>query len=309
MPNKPIRDAASDFKARAIARGFEREKAEQAEQLNNNTEDLKGRLDDAKLRQLKNAARGFIDPNLTREISFLEKELNDNKKSTPKIGYYCQKCKDTGVIGNKHCNCYLNYLYINSYDAVNIDNLKENFDDFNLNLFDDKTQVYSGLTQRNLIKTAKDVIFNFVKELPDSPTKKILISGKTGLGKTYLLRSAAKLARSLDIDVLLIEAPKLFHLFHMHRLGYEIELSYLEQATLLIIDDLGAEPKTLNVSEEYFYNLLETRLNKGLYTIVATNETRLSERYNERISSRLYSIKNGALVELEGQDLRNTRID
>lgn len=305
MPLKPIRDAAEDFKARAIARGFEREREADEDFAGENEARMKERLDDAKIRQLKNAANGFFDPELTAEIARLEKELNNAKKSVREIGYYCDICKDTGITGDGLCTCYLNYIYINSYNAVDIDKLSESFDNFNLNLFDDKKEIYPGVTQRKMMKTARNVIENFVSELPVSDTKKILISGKTGLGKTYLLRAAAKAARAKNTDVMLIEAPKLFNLFHMHRLGQEVDLSYLEQAALLIIDDLGAEPVTANVSEEYLYNLLETRFNKGLYTIVATNETRLPDRYNERIASRLYSLKNGSLIELEGADLRN----
>ena len=307
MPLKPIHDAEQDFEARANARNFERERVSDGAALTKKAEEIKEKLDDSKIRQLKNAANGFFDPKLTAEISRLEKELESFKKPVPDIGYYCDICKDTGVTENGgRCTCFLNYIYINSYNAADIDKLKESFGDFRIDLFDDEEEVYPGMTQRNMINTAKDVVEHFIKEIPNSNIKKILISGKTGLGKTYLLRAAAKAARSENIDVMLINAPDLFKLFHMHRLGYGIDLSYLNQAELLIIDDLGTEPKTANVSDEYFYELLETRFNNGLYTLIATNESNLEQRYNERISSRLYSVKDGRLIELEGADLRNS---
>lgn len=304
MPNKPIRDAAEDFKARAIKREFERQR-QQADEPDGG---LKERLDDAKIRQLNNAAAGFFDPELSNLISKLEKELKSRSKPVKKIAYNCDLCKDTGVIDDRYCACYLNYIYVNCYGAVDTDALAESFDNFNIDLFDDKKEVYKGVTQRKLMETARDVMFNFAVNLPNAEQKKILISGKTGLGKTYLLRATAKAARLKNIDAMLIEAPKLFDLFHMHRLGNEVDLSYIEQAQALLIDDLGAEPKTNNVSDEYFYNLLETRLNNGLYTVIATNETRIPERYDERIASRLYSVKDGAVIELEGDDLRNKRV-
>lgn len=304
MPLKPIHDAEQDFKSRAVARAYERER--QSVKAKSGTEEIKERLDDAKIRQLKNAANGFFDPKLTSEIAKLEKELAANKEPVPEIGYYCDICKDTGVTKDgARCVCFLEYIYLNSYNADDIDKLSESFGNFNLNLFDDKTELYPNVTQRLMTKTARDVVKGFIDEIPNSQNKKILISGKTGLGKTYLLRAAARAAREKNLDVMLISAPRLFNLFHMHRLGSGIDLSYLNRAQLLIIDDLGAEPKTANVSDEYLYELLETRLNDGLYTLLATNETNLSKRYNERISSRLYSVKNGKVVELEGADLRN----
>ena len=81
----------------------------------------------------------------------------------------------------------------------------------------------------------------------------ILLVGKTGLGKSFLLYCAAKRAKDRDIDVLLIRANELFKLFFEHRLGEEVDLSYLHRAQLLLVDDIGTEPVTQNVSNEYFY--------------------------------------------------------
>lgn len=307
MPSKTIRDADADFKARALRRDFERRRLADEELLDESVEQIKERLDDLKIEQLKNAANGYFDNELSVRTAKLEKELESRLKPAPEIAYYCGICKDTGIADGAYCTCYLNYIYLNCYNAVDIDGLTESFDSFNIKLFDDKKEIYPGLTQRSMMNEARKVLMGFINILPQSDKKKILISGQTGLGKTYLLRAAAKAARAKNIDVMLIEAPKLFNLFHKHRLGGEVDLSFLEKAKLLIIDDLGAEPVTTNVSNEYLYELLENRFNLGLYTIAATNETNLSDRYNERISSRLYSLKNGALIELEGYDLRNIR--
>lgn len=306
MPLKPIHDVCEDFKARAAARNFERERLSDSGALTKKAEQIREKLDDAKIRQLKNAANGFFDPKLTAEISRLEKEEESLKSPPPDIGYYCEICKDTGITGaGERCACFLNYIYLNSYNAVDINKLKESFENFNSDLFDDKTDAYAGVTHRSIIETARKVIKNFIAEIPETDIKKILISGKAGVGKSFLLRAAAKAARAKNLDVMLINAPDLFNLFHMHRLGYGIDLSYLKQAELLIIDDLGTEPKTANVSDEYLYDLLDTRFNNGVFTLIATNESNLAQRYNERISSRLYSLKDGRLIELEGADLRN----
>jgi len=114
----------------------------------------------------------------------------------------------------------------------------------------------------------------------------------------------AKLARQKGMDVMLIRANELFSLFFGHRMGEEIDLSYLQNAKLLLIDDLGAEPITNNVSIEYFYDLIEKRLNKGLNTVFATNIDDLQKRYDERISSRLESKNDSIQLFFDGKDLR-----
>jgi DNA replication protein DnaC len=62
---------------------------------------------------------------------------------------------------------------------------------------------------------------------------------------------------------------------------------YLE-CDLLIIDDLGTE-FTTQVTVSCIYNLLNTRYNKGLATIISTNlsHDELARKYEDRIYSRI----------------------
>ena len=68
-------------------------------------------------------------------------------------------------------------------------------------------------------------------------------------------------------------------------------LGLLLKVDLLILDDLGTEFNTsFNLSA--IYNIINTRLNRGLPTIISTNLELmdLRNRYEERIMSRLFAV-------------------
>lgn len=76
---------------------------------------------------------------------------------------------------------------------------------------------------------------------------------------------------------------------------------------LLIIDDLGVESILRNITIETLYEIIEYRLANKKHTIICTNLTmiQLQERYGYRISSRISSARNTALMQLLGKDLRS----
>ena len=78
------------------------------------------------------------------------------------------------------------------------------------------------------------------------------------------------------------------------------------EATLLLIDDLGMEPLIDSVTVTQIYNLISTRLKRGLYTVISTNLTReeLQKRYTERMTSRLLDPRTGMAIAFLGQDIR-----
>ena len=65
---------------------------------------------------------------------------------------------------------------------------------------------------------------------------------------------------------------------------------YLFSCDLLIIDDLGTEFTNSFVSSE-LYNILNTRMREKKSTIISTNLNlgELTERYSDRISTRLFA--------------------
>ena len=88
--------------------------------------------------------------------------------------------------------------------------------------------------------------------------------------------------------------------------GEQISDKYLE-CDLLIIDDLGAEFVT-QFSISALYNLINTRQNKGLSTIISTNlsASELAGKYEGRIYSRIIG-SDYTVLRFEGEDRRIAR--
>lgn len=105
----------------------------------------------------------------------------------------------------------------------------------------------------------------------------LLFYGKAGSGKTYLSFSIANALYKQGKAVVAISISKLLSIikdsFDKHG-GYgETEvLNTVNDASLLILDDLGVEYKTL-WSYEKLYTIIDTRYRAGKPTIITTNLT------------------------------------
>jgi DNA replication protein DnaC len=79
-------------------------------------------------------------------------------------------------------------------------------------------------------------------------------------------------------------------------------MSLIQSAGLLIFDDLGAEIENQYYVSD-FYNLLNSRINAGLPTVISTNldRTQLKKRYDDRIMSRLTTME---WLIFRGEDIR-----
>ena len=80
-------------------------------------------------------------------------------------------------------------------------------------------------------------------------------------------------------------------------------LQLLINTDLLVLDDLGSEFQT-SFSETTLYNILNSRINLGLPTIISRNLSGkdLHQKYNDRIVSRLLSVYK--LLLFVGHDIR-----
>ena len=131
--------------------------------------------------------------------------------------------------------------------------------------------------------------------------------GKTGLGKTHLSLSIANEVLKKGYNVLYDSAMNYLNQIEKEHFGRDISgkdtLSVLLTADLLILDDFGTEfEKSFYVS--VIYNIINTRLNRGLPTIISTNlyHEEILEKYGERIFSRLFTVYKS--MEFVGTDIR-----
>ena len=133
-----------------------------------------------------------------------------------------------------------------------------------------------------------------------------LISGGSGLGKTFLLRSMANRLIEHDQNVLIVSAYTFLQLARKSFFEGDSGMKELTDVPVLMLDDLGSEPLMQNITIEQLYFLVNERQNRGLSTIISTNLTlpELRERYTERIVSRMTDPKHCIVLTLAGQDLR-----
>lgn len=133
-------------------------------------------------------------------------------------------------------------------------------------------------------------------------SKGFLISGPTGVGKTYILHALANHFRySVTfenwVDLLLEYKDTMDK-------GYQRDAIYqLFSNNILVIDDVGAE-KVTEWAIERLYMIINKAYERGHIVLLATNLTpkQFRETYGDRIFSRLNEMC--TLLELDGDDRR-----
>ncbi|MBS6511145.1 MAG: ATP-binding protein [Clostridiales bacterium] len=227
----------------------------------------------------------------------------------PRLEVQCPICQDTGYIqqGNRKqfCPCLREQLYEKVLGGQSIAALEGSFAAFDEAVFPD-TQPSGQASQRSRMLAIRSFAEGYCQAFPENQQRQLLFMGKPGLGKSYLLACICKQLYAQQRDICYLGSYALFELFHRDRLGESALLPPVYEAKVLVIDDLGSEPMTQNVTREYFFDLLCARARAGLHTFMATNYTpeQLRERYTERVSSRLLSRQQSMVIRFSGEDLR-----
>ncbi|MBR0119882.1 MAG: ATP-binding protein [Eubacterium sp.] len=226
--------------------------------------------------------------------------------------YDCPDCKDTGYINGERCHCMKKKAIELFYRQSNLDRIlnRENFDTFDLSLYpDDLVDPVTGMTSKDIMKEAKDLAVDFTKTF-DTDFRNLLLYGDTGVGKTFLSHCIAKELLNSGHSVLYMDAISLFGLLEARQFDKEMNygeknamLSYIIDAELLIIDDLGTE-LTNGFTTTQLYHVIEGRLMDQHSTIISTNLSikELNDLYTERVFSRIMS--NYENLRLVGDDIR-----
>ena len=216
--------------------------------------------------------------------------------------YDCSLCQDYGVYGGKLCACYKSRLIEEQFKLSGISNLvkTQSFETFSLDMYESKEEM------GQLLGFAKNYVKDFAKI-----KENVLFAGPTGLGKTHLSTAIAKSLIENGYNVIYETAQNIFFDFDNDRFrdrfsDSEPESSKYLECDLLIIDDLGSEAiNSFTVS--CLYNILNTRLNKGLPVIASTNlsSKEIRTKYHDRITSRLFG--EFTIKMFQGNDLRKIK--
>ena len=224
--------------------------------------------------------------------------------------YRCSICRDTGRTGEpvkEPCICLKKAYQQKLRSRIGLDSQnKETFETFDLNVFPNEKIQGQNFSQRDLMKLHMTTCKKWSDEYPETAYRDLVLTGGTGLGKTFLLHSMAERLIERDINVLLISAYRTLEILRKSYYSNDMESNDLMEAKVLMIDDLGSEPMMQNVTVEQLFNLLNERQNRNLSTVISTNldMAKFRERYTERIASRLRDSRYCKVLNLLGSDIR-----
>ena len=264
-------------------------------------------------------SRQIQQDKLTFQLDRLRKEYDEQleklgltrKDFEPK--YECDKCKDTGYIGNKICSCFKQALINEAYKQSNIFKIKdENFETFDFGYYsstNDKQKYGIEKSPLENIDAIRKLAYNFSHNLDDPAQKNLLFTGSTGLGKTFLANCVAAEAIKQGESVIYQTAPILLDKMVDYKFKFnktEAEREEYEKifdVDLLILDDLGTEAMNSAKFSELF-NILNTRLLKNKKILISTNLTpqEIKREYEERIFSRF--VGDFIICRFVGEDIR-----
>lgn len=220
------------------------------------------------------------------------------------LQYDCPLCKDSGYLENgKPCACLEKAILEQSTKESNLARLREErFDTWDLSRIPEENG------QRAASEKLKAICEEYAESFPQNDRLNLLLLGGTGLGKSFALHCVGGRVLERGFSVRKLTAHQFFQMMleEVIRNRDYTALRQLERVDLLILDDLGSEPRVSDISETSLYTLLDERTMAGKHTLFASNlsSAALAERYGERTASRLLDPSATRTLRLRGKDLR-----
>ena len=223
--------------------------------------------------------------------------------------YTCPDCRDEGYLydpSRRMCDCFrleYNRRLLAESGVVGDACTFANFDE---QLFSDECDE-KGVSQRRIALAIRDICLAYADSFPDTQTRDLLLMGKSGLGKTFMLQCIAHRVAGRGHLPMYVSAYRLFEAARKAYMENDSEImAGFMNAELLLIDDLGTEPLMNNVTVTQLFNLLNERQMAGRHTVISTNlsMSELQERYTERITSRFLDATGCRRLTFIGADIR-----
>jgi DNA replication protein DnaC len=232
------------------------------------------------------------------------------------VSWDCVACKNTGwlppepagpdtVHPAEKCSCLIQEEIDDLYRSAGLTGplREQTFEGFDLSVYPPQDQEYMSKLMTYCREYASDVAQGKSQE-------SLLLTGDVGRGKTFLASAIGNVVVAQKQNVVYFTLSEFMALLRMVRLDDDMEyragVQRLLEATLIILDDLGAEKVTEFVAQELF-NIINHRMNRSLPMVVSTNLTpdQIEADYGARIASRLLNGFEG--LHLVGDDIRRVR--
>ena len=226
----------------------------------------------------------------------------------------CPHCGDTGWMGDAMCQCMKELCGMEQMklltDLLNL-TPEQSFENLRLDVYSDAPWKGSERSPREHMSMVVRVCEGFARNFPAYSLKNLLLSGGTGLGKTFLSGCIAREVAQRGYSVVYDTAINLFAAFETRKFTRDAEEErqardetrrYLN-CDLLILDDLGSEFVTPMVQSS-LYEVVNTRLQTGKSTIISTNLSleQIAGRYAPQTVSRIHGLYRE--LTFYGEDIR-----
>ena len=219
----------------------------------------------------------------------------------------CHLCGGSGYVGSTMCECLQELCRQEQKKELSLLAAgNERFENFRLEYYSDRYDPQYGASPRAIMERNLSICRKYAAGF-GSGSGNLLFVGGTGLGKTFLSASIARMVADRGYSVAYESAHHLFSKLEKNRFNPDEEsreqVAKLTECDLLIIDDLGTELPG-NFVTAALYNLVNDRLLAGRAMIISTNLNieESARRYSPQIASRLQgSFKRLTFV---GEDIR-----
>lgn len=226
----------------------------------------------------------------------------------------CSLCGDAGYRGGAVCRCLREYYAKEQQRELSrmLDLGGQSFENFSLHWYSDQDKENLGISPRENMEWVLDTCKRYAADFRPDKSGSLLLTGDTGLGKTFLSAAIAREVSAQGWSVVYDTAAHIFDRFEAQKFGRddsaEGDVGRILNCDLLILDDLGTEMTTAFV-QSALYQIINTRILEHRPTILSTNlrlDT-IEKRYSPQIASRLEG--EYRLLPFFGEDIRLLKKD
>lgn len=218
--------------------------------------------------------------------------------------FECEKCCDRGYIGYNMCSCLKRMIAEESYSRSGLGGALEECTFENFHTYFYPSDPSNGeKSSRDIMEAVKNKCQKYASEFGNGSAS-LLFMGGTGLGKTHISAAIGSIVIKKSYTVIYESARNILSECRENAFSDgSHDLERFNRCSLLIIDDLGAEPKS-EFAAAAFTDIVDKRLLSGKSTIISTNLTAadMVKAYSSRFVSRVLGCY--TLMTFVGKDVR-----